>query len=331
MLESAGTALTTVIDISDCHTCITAKSIQRCIERYGEVDDVFHIRFLEVILFRGGDQEHCPLSTDARALLQGFGMRWYQFLDGQVGKQPHPGPCVILNGALHEVLRLYADTHAAFFQATRYSIACYRSSSVDIEHRGRSTLEALGDNHGQVSIAVPSRLHSHISHKISHRLPLSGIRVGVKDNFDLKGTKTSLCSRSYLQVYPKKKNSATCLQKLLVDLGVSIIGKTKLCAFAQWEEPTEAIEYTSPWSPRADGFQSSGGSSNGSGVAVAAYDWLDITIGSDSKTILLSANWDRLFTSISDWEYPKASSMEWLFCSATHFWGSVNGRARYLH
>lgn len=111
---------------------------------------------------------------------------------------------------------------------------------------------------------------------------MSGIRVAVKDNIDLKGAKTSLCSRSYLQTYPSKVKSAPCIERLL-DLGAEIVGKTKLCAFAQWEEPTEAIEYSSPWSPRADGFQSSGGSSNGSGAAIAAYDWLDITIGSDSK------------------------------------------------
>ncbi|KAL8658103.1 MAG: hypothetical protein Q9226_001281 [Calogaya cf. arnoldii] len=149
---------------------------------------------------------------------------------------------------------LYADTHAAFFTAT----------------------SAPGDNYGHVDVAVPSRLRHHISSK----LPLTSIRVGVKDKFDLAGTKTSLCSRFYLQTYPEKSQSAPCIQRLL-DLGASIVGKTKLCAFAQWEEPTEAIEYTSPWSARADGFQSSGGSSNGSGAAISAYDWLDITIGSD--------------------------------------------------
>ena len=151
----------------------------------------------------------------------------------------------------------------------------------DNEHRDRTIWDTSGDNHGQVLVGVPSKLGSLVSHKA----PLSRVRVGVKDNFDVKGFKTSLCSRSYLQLYPKKDKSAPCIQKL-VDLGVSIIGKTKLTAFAHWEEPTEAIEYTSPWSPRADGFQSSGGSSNGSGAAVAAYDWLDITIGSDSKPCL---------------------------------------------
>ena len=114
---------------------------------------------------------------------------------------------------------------------------------------------------------------------------MSGIRVAVKDKVDLEGTKTSLCSRAYLQTYPKKLKSAPCIQQL-IDLGAVIVGKTKLCSFAQWEEPTEAIEYTSPWSPRADGFQSSGGSSNGSGAAVGAYEWLDIAIGSDNEAVL---------------------------------------------
>lgn len=167
----------------------------------------------------------------------------------------------------------------------------------DIEHRDPRPWDT-GDNHGQVTVAVPSRLGPHVPHKP----PLSRIRVGVKDNFDLKGTRTSLCSRSYLQLYPKNDKSAPCLQKL-VDLGASIIGKTKLCAFAHWEEPTEAIEYTSPWNPRADGFQSSGGSSNGSGAAVAAYEWVDITIGSDSKPILVNVTCNPVLNDISDWEH----------------------------
>lgn len=121
---------------------------------------------------------------------------------------------------------------------------------------------------------------------------MSGLRVGVKDSFDLDGTKTSLCSRPYRQMYPKRTKSASCIQKL-VDLGASIVGKTQLCAFAQWEEPTEAIEYTSSWSPRADGFQSSGGSRNGSGAAISAYDWPDITIGSDGKILPISRTHDQ--------------------------------------
>ena len=98
------------------------------------------------------------------------------------------------------------------------------------------------------------------------------------------------------ETHNRKEQSAPAIQKL-VDLGACIVGKTKLCAFAQWEEATEAIEYTSPWSPRADGFQSSGGSSNGSGAAVAAYEWLDIAVGSDTTgSILRPALWNGCFS-----------------------------------
>lgn len=111
----------------------------------------------------------------------------------------------------------------------------------ETNHRKLRDFDASGDKYGHIDIAVPSRLRV----RTSSRLPMSGLRVGVKGKFDLEGIKTSLCSRHYLQMYPKKTKSASCIPKLL-DLGASIVGKTKLCAFAQWEEPTEAIEYTSP-------------------------------------------------------------------------------------
>ncbi|KAL8903055.1 MAG: hypothetical protein Q9207_004187 [Kuettlingeria erythrocarpa] len=237
------TTLATVIDIRDCQPDITGDWIQQCIESYKQNDDVFQVQFLRGILFLGG-QDGCSLSADAKSTLAGFGTQCHWFLKGHQSIQPLPGPYVLINGVLHEPLRLYADTHAAFFMATR----------------NPQRTELPGDNHGYVEVPVPSRLRSSRS-----QLPLSCIRVGVKDNFDLR----------------EKSQSAPCIQRIL-DLGAFIVGKTKLCAFAQWEEPTEAIEYTSPWSARADGFQSSGGSSNGSGAAIAAYDWLDITIGSDT-------------------------------------------------
>lgn len=203
-------------------------------------------------------------------------------------------------------------------------LCCAQSNNLN----GRSLREtdASGDNYGHVDVAVPSRLRRHVSSK----LPLSSIRVAVKDNFDLEGTKTSLCSKSYLQTYPEKSQSAPCIQQIL-DLGASIIGKTKLCAFAQSEEPTEAIEYTSPWSARADGFQSSGGSSNGSGAAISAYDWLDITIGSDSKIHLACAFGIGIFTPFSNWKHTKTCTVEWLLCPATYFRSPFDGGICQLH
>ena len=76
----------------------------------------------------------------------------------------------------------------------------------------------------------------------THQLPMAGLRVAVKDNFDLQGSKTSLCSRAYYETYPPKSQSSPCIQRLL-DLGSVIVGKTKLTSFATWEEPVESIDY----------------------------------------------------------------------------------------
>jgi hypothetical protein len=69
----------------------------------------------------------------------------------------------------------------------------------------------------------------------------------------------------------------------LVDLGCTIVGKVKMTSFGNWEEPVDYIDFEAPWNPRADGHQSSGGSSSGSAAACAAYEWLDIAMGADSK------------------------------------------------
>jgi Asp-tRNA(Asn)/Glu-tRNA(Gln) amidotransferase A subunit family amidase len=38
-----------------------------------------------------------------------------------------------------------------------------------------------------------------------------------------------------------------------------------------------------PWNPRGDGYLTAASSSSGSAAAITAYDWLDITIGSDTR------------------------------------------------
>lgn len=104
----------------------------------------------------------------------------------------------------------------------------YVIRSINSNDRNVPGVDESGDNYGQIDIAVSSKLKS----RASLRLLMSGIRVAVKDNFDVKGMKTLLCSRPNLQTYPGKDKSATCIQRL-VDLGAEIVGKTKLCAFAQ--------------------------------------------------------------------------------------------------
>jgi Asp-tRNA(Asn)/Glu-tRNA(Gln) amidotransferase A subunit family amidase len=112
-------------------------------------------------------------------------------------------------------------------------------------------------------------------------LPLNGLRIAVKDVFHMKGLRTSVCNRAYHNFYPPQDATAPSLTRL-VECGALLVGKTHLSSFAWKEEPTECIDYQAPFNPRGDGYQSPAGSSSGSGAAIASYDWLDFTIGTDS-------------------------------------------------
>lgn len=110
-----------------------------------------------------------------------------------------------------------------------------------------------------------------------------GIRVAVKDNYHLRGIRTSLGNRAYYESNPIQNVTATILSRL-VNAGAHIVGKAHLSAFAMMENPMQSIDYQAPFNPRGDGYLIAGGSSGGNAAAVAAYDWLDLSICSDSKS-----------------------------------------------
>ncbi|KAK4201320.1 amidase signature domain-containing protein [Triangularia verruculosa] len=149
---------------------------------------------------------------------------------------------------------------------------CRHGKFVETEIAGKHLLRTL-------SVAVPSRAGV----TPTPERPLNGYRIAVKDIFEIKNVRISVGSRAYYELYDKApKKTAACI-KLLIAAGATIVGTTKLASFAATEEPVECIDYDAPWNPRADGYQSPAGSSSGSGAAMAAYGWLDITIGSDTS------------------------------------------------
>lgn len=112
------------------------------------------------------------------------------------------------------------------------------------------------------------------------------MRISVKDNFRLKGIKTTQSNRAFVDTYEAEKETAVYLEKL-IKLGAVIVGKTKLSAFASSEEATDQwIDFHPPFNPRADGYQSPSGSTSGGATCVAGYDWLDFSVGTDSTTEL---------------------------------------------
>ena len=111
--------------------------------------------------------------------------------------------------------------------------------------------------------------------------PLLGLRFAVKDAYHIRGLRTSLCNKAYLNVSPISDETASIIQSTL-DAGARLVGMTKLSSMIGREEPPEATDYHAPFNPRGDGYQSPAGSSSGSAAALAAYEWLDFTIGTDT-------------------------------------------------
>lgn len=74
-------------------------------------------------------------------------------------------------------------------------------------------------------------LRSRIKTQAASDVPLAGIRIVVKDNIHLKGVKTSNGNQAFYDIYPKRRESATCIQSL-IDKGAVVVGKTKMSSFA---------------------------------------------------------------------------------------------------
>lgn len=127
-------------------------------------------------------------------------------------------------------------------------------------------------------IAVPSRLYfSQNGNK-----PLNGKRISVKDNFHLAGAVTSMGSRSYAAFYGFQNETSAYVKELILQ-GAVIVGKTKMGAYTGSEAPPDkSIDYLPPFNPRGDGYQGPSGSSMGAGSSISTYDWLDISLGTDS-------------------------------------------------
>jgi len=112
-------------------------------------------------------------------------------------------------------------------------------------------------------------------------------RVAIKDNFQIRGTRTSLGNRAYYETCPVQESTAEVVTRML-NAGAHIVGKAHLSSFAMMEHPTQSVDYQAPFNPRGDGYLITRGSSGGSAAAVAAYEWIDISVCSDSKILRLA-------------------------------------------
>ncbi|GAP82416.1 putative glutamyl-tRNA amidotransferase subunit A [Rosellinia necatrix] len=120
-----------------------------------------------------------------------------------------------------------------------------------------------------------------MAERVGAPLPLSDVRIAVKDIFDICGIRTSLGSRDYLRSGSPALKTSPAVQ-LLVDSGANIVGLTKICSMVLLQHPTQCIDFSAPFNPRGDGYQSPSGGSSGQAAAVSSYAWLDAAISSDS-------------------------------------------------
>ena len=182
------------------------------------------------------------------------------------GSIPNGPYFVSSTGSLFEVHRLYSDSQQAF------------SEAVTTSPEGVHSVLPAGIPGQNLAIAVPSRLY----YTKTEEKPLAGVRLGVKDIYDVAGLKTSCGNRAWYYLYPEAGVTAPCIQ-VLVDAGAIIVGKLKTSQFANGESATaDWVDYHSPFNPRGDGYQQPSSSSSGSGAAAGAYEWLDLTTGSDT-------------------------------------------------
>ncbi|KAL8940786.1 MAG: hypothetical protein Q9211_002108 [Gyalolechia sp. 1 TL-2023] len=194
-----------------------------------------------------------------------------------------PGPYLMNAGFLWQVRRTYDDKNDTLF------------TSILPDAERFWALRLLRHVYRTLSVAVPSR----ICQERSCKLPSAGTRIVVKHMFNIRGLRTSVGNRDFINLYPPCRDTASAIQHL-IDAGGEILGKSKISSFAAREEPTESVDYQAPFNPRGDGYQSPAGSSSGSAAAVSSYNWLDFAIGSENSDVF------------GDWKWAQAGSLEWV-------------------
>ncbi|KAF2853224.1 amidase signature enzyme [Plenodomus tracheiphilus IPT5] len=231
---------------------ITVASGSADVTIYAEMDDVWQPGFLEAIYVQGGSK---PVNSSST------------ILTGTASSELSPGPYFInAAGHVYEAWRLFSDVQGAFTE-----------SAITNGDSSFSVLPA-GTVGQQQAIAVPSRLYFT---KTAEK-PLAGVRIGIKDIYDIKGLHTSNGNRAWYWLYPPADHTAPPVQNLL-DAGAIVVGKMKTSQFANGETATaDWVDYHEAFNPRGDGYQDTSSSSSGGGAGTASYSWLDISLGSDT-------------------------------------------------
>ncbi|KAJ3051571.1 hypothetical protein HK097_007417 [Rhizophlyctis rosea] len=265
----------TVISTAD--SVFTSAAFDKIVMDYKSKDDVFSDGFLGAVYIKYTGTKKPTIATGAlTAIIKKYGSKTfltstnYKLSSSSKFSKDLPiGPYFLslFTGEIHQAYRLYPDEQQAFL----YGTIPTSSDSFGI-------LNAHVKGAHTATVGVPSRLY----YTKTTKQPLAGVRLAVKDIYDVKGLKTGCGNRAYYDLYPEKTKTAESVKRL-VDAGVVVVGKVKTSQFANGESPTaDWVDLHSPFNPRGDGYQIPSSSSSGSGAAMAAYPWLDLALGSDT-------------------------------------------------
>ncbi|PQE16360.1 hypothetical protein CJF32_00006229 [Rutstroemia sp. NJR-2017a WRK4] len=242
---------------------------------------VLHIKFLQTILLTGPGAKKLSVCDSILRSRMSHVETWGILGIGDMGNQedPLPGPYIAVNGKLWQVLRLRDDTQGAFLAPVR------KSSD------GKSVTKCYYDN----VLLKPNRTQSFRTLKrweawLGLLLGNCALTGGVYEfgevsptwlscnAFDLEGTKMSMCNRAYLELYPPAKSTAPSLQNVS-EKGAWMLGKTKLKRNRPNGLIFKQLGILEETAIRGQEVAVVGGSA----AAAAAYDWVDIAIGTDTQ------------------------------------------------
>ncbi|KAJ9641122.1 hypothetical protein H2199_005790 [Coniosporium tulheliwenetii] len=166
-------------------------------------------------------------------------------------------------GVVHMAYRPFSDVQGAF------------TETVIAESDGSFSVLPANLPGQSLAVAVPSRLY----YTKTPEKPLAGVRLGIKDIYDMKGLKTSNGNHAWYHLYPPANETAVSVQNL-IDAGGIVVGKMKTSQFADGETATaDWVDYHSPFNPRGDGYQDA--SSSSSDLAQAKEPMPGLTSHSD--------------------------------------------------
>lgn len=239
-------------------------------------DDVFRDDFLHGLVITRDTGSKLKVADDTHEYLDKLGNVWLDY-SSVTADCLAPGLYLLHEARLRPVCRLYSDQQKAFLTGLRPRLAqnSAQRETFQADQPFRPT-HITAEEYDTLAIAVPSRLAS------PRNRPDPPLRIAVKDLFSLRGLKTSLCNAAYYRLSEPAPSTAHVV-RALADRGHHIVGLTKLSSMVAREEPTDAVDFQTAFNPRGDGHQSPAGSSSGSAAAVAAYEWLDCAVGTDTS------------------------------------------------